>query len=88
MRIKIVSDGSQWGSKVLNAETGENLGLRCRKIEWEHTAKGLPVATLTCLLTDVELEVLDPKITAVLLVKETITHGELARRQRNGEDQL
>lgn len=45
MRIKIVSDGTRFGTRVLNAVTGEELE-RVTSVEWEFDATVEPVQVL------------------------------------------
>lgn len=59
MRVKIVSDGTRTGTRIVDADTGEGLeGLHVYGIQWtiapEHGAQ--PVCLLTCRSTEVELE--------------------------------
>ena len=53
MRIKIVSDGTQWGTKVTNAETGEEIE-RVLSVYWTHEAGQSPQALIR-VLAEVEL---------------------------------
>lgn len=48
MKVKIISDGSKYGTQLIDPETGRDIGsaLKCTRIE---IAAGNPVvATLTC----------------------------------------
>lgn len=61
MRIKIVSDGSAYGTHLIDADTGENLdsALRCTHLECD-AQDGLMVATLT--IRDVAIDVTVPEV--------------------------
>ena len=57
MRLKIVSDGELMGTRVLNADTGEDLELPLLAVRWSVTGLDSPaVAELTVLLVSVEVE--------------------------------
>lgn len=58
MRIKVVSDGTRGGTKILDADTGESIdALRVIGINWEVPDRdGHPVLTLRCQGAEVEIE--------------------------------
>ena len=57
MRLKIVSDGELMGTRVINADTGEDLELPLLAIRWSVSGLSNPaVAELTVLLVSVEVE--------------------------------
>lgn len=60
MKIKIVSDGTRGGTKVINAETGELIE-KVFAIYWNVEAGELPIATIK-VLAEVELVVDDPDV--------------------------
>jgi hypothetical protein len=59
MRVKIISDGTRSGTRIVDAETNKPLdGLHVYGIQWtvapEHGAQ--PICLLTCRSTEVEIE--------------------------------
>jgi len=56
MEIKIISDGTPYGTKVINKETGETLDL-IEHVSWDIDAKdtGLARATIRFVKTEVDL---------------------------------
>ena len=55
MKLKIISDGSVLGTRVVNADTGEPVE-KVVSVQWEHSAPGaVPIATieLLCPMVDV-----------------------------------
>lgn len=58
--IKIVSDGTVMGTHVLDSE-GKDITrtLYIRGIKWTHNAGGIPIAELTCLLSEIEASNVD-----------------------------
>lgn len=58
--IKIVSDGTVMGTRVFDAD-GKDVtrSLYIRSIKWTHKACGVPVAELTCLLSEIEASDVD-----------------------------
>ena len=58
MKLKIISDGTIYGSRVLNAETGEEVE-RVRSVTWYHEANKMPYAIITLMDTDVQVVVDD-----------------------------
>ena len=47
MRLKVVSDGTSEGTKLFDAETGEQFKLACSAIEWHIDIHGMSVLRLT-----------------------------------------
>lgn len=45
MKLKIVSDGTSWGTKVVNADTGESVD-GVASIDWSISANAHEVATI------------------------------------------
>jgi hypothetical protein len=58
MRVKITSDGTRVGTKIVDADTGEALdGLRVHGVDWHvPTGGGEPTLLLRCKGSHVELE--------------------------------
>lgn len=54
MKIKIVSDGTAWGTKVVDADTGETLE-KVISVSWEHDLHRSPEVTIT--VTEVPVEI-------------------------------
>ena len=55
MKIKIVSNGTSYGTKVVDSDTGEHLP-NVAKITWTIEAKGLARCTLELIKVPVEVE--------------------------------
>ena len=56
MKLKIISKDNK--TTVVDAETGEKIGLKVRSIKWEHkSVDDFPTAVLEVILIDAELEV-------------------------------
>lgn len=55
MKLKIISDGTSWGTKVVNADTGESVD-GIVSIDWRITAGGYEIAA-TLQITRVALEI-------------------------------
>lgn len=57
MRVRIIgaAPGEVFGTRVVNAETGEEL-VDVRKISWTHEAGSPPVATVEILMAGMETE--------------------------------
>lgn len=61
--IKITSDGTVLGTRVFDAD-GKDVtrSLYIRSIKWTHRAGGIPVAELSCLLSELEVFPVDATI--------------------------
>ena len=46
-RIRIVADGSKWGTEITDADTGEKLGERIKAIQFHHNAGKHPYVEVT-----------------------------------------
>lgn len=68
MKIKIVSDGSVTGTKVVDADSGELIE-NVTQVAWQHGAKCVPLATL---------DVVCPAVDAIGQV-DVINHGDYFR---------
>jgi hypothetical protein len=55
VKIKITSDGTATGSRVVNAETGDSLE-GVYQVSWQHTANGTPIANILVWNVDAEIE--------------------------------
>ena len=55
-RVKIISDGGQFGTKVVDAATGEPIDGNIRKVLWTHRAGEPPICEVTLILTQAEVE--------------------------------
>ncbi len=55
MKLKIISDGTNLGTKVIDVESGETLGL-VQKIDWQ-IGVGEAFATATVVLSKLPIEV-------------------------------
>jgi hypothetical protein len=56
MKIKITSDGTPAGTRVVNLDTGEDLSKWVTSVSWEHSAVGdMPIATLSLIAAQVEV---------------------------------
>jgi hypothetical protein len=57
MKIKIVSDGTSMGTKIVNADTGEDTGLvkQVQSITWSIDAKSLATVVMTLVKVPVEV---------------------------------
>lgn len=63
MKIKIISDGTNFGTKIINKETGEIIG-RVQNITWSISAADvLAKATIEILNPEIELDCHDVIIT-------------------------
>jgi hypothetical protein len=47
MRVRIEADGTLLGTKVFNAETGEDISNDVCRVRFDHAAGGVPEITLT-----------------------------------------
>jgi len=54
MKIKIISDGTSFGTKIINIDTGEELD-SVIKIQWNYEASNIAEAIITFEETPVEL---------------------------------
>ena len=55
MRIKIVSDGTSYGTRVVDADTEKDLGLPITRVVWACNATGIAEAELTIPVVEVSL---------------------------------
>jgi hypothetical protein len=60
MKLKIISDGTHRGTKVINAETGEVLQ-GVYEVSWEHKANDIPHAVIKCYQVPYEVEMREIK---------------------------
>lgn len=56
VRVKVVSDGTPAGTKVINADTGEDLGLPISAITWHIDGDSAGQALVRLTLVQVEVE--------------------------------
>lgn len=65
MKIKIISDGTNSGTKIINKETGEMIGM-VQNVTWSISSKDIYAkATIEILNPEIELECDDVKIASI-----------------------
>lgn len=57
MKLKITSDGTPYGTKIINAETGEDLSISITSIMYEHKAGEFPTCKVQMMDNPVEFTV-------------------------------
>ncbi len=70
MKLRITSDGTFLGTKVVNAETGEKVEM-VKSVRWEHaSAEDVPIATIEVYMPEVEV-VMDKDCVSFIEVEAT-----------------